>query len=305
MTQARVCVLDAGTPGIPRDHGRFNVNGPSVLAAPEWMPERPGRYLMYFAHHVGQSIRLAAADEPAGPWRMVEPDVLNVNDTPSDRQPHIASPDVPADHRRQRFVMYFHGMVPESVGGHLPCWNVYPSLNQKTMVATSGSGRSFALVEPVVAVSPSYLRMFHTGDAWYGVAMPSQVVRSADGLRGFEYGPMLFDDDEIRHCCVSYRPDHRELEMLFTRCFEAPERIYRTVIDISGDWHQWTPGPVSEVMRPIEPWEGADEPLTPVARGLAASPQNGLRDPCLLDVGDRRWLFYAASGEHAIGVTEL
>ena len=93
--------------------------------------------------------------------------------------------------------------------------------------------------------------------------------------------------------------------MLCTRCYAAPELSYRTVIDTSRDWRDWKPGPVGEVLRPTEPWEGADEPLKPVARGLAASPQNGLRDPCLLDVGDRRWLFYAASGEHAIGVTEL
>ena len=281
------------------------MNGPSVLAAPGWMPDPPGRYLMYFAHHVGQSIRLAAAEEPTGPWRMVEPDVLNVDDTPSDRLPHIASPDVHADESGQRFVMYFHGMVPESVGGHLPCWGDYPSLNQKTMVATSSSGRGFDLVEPVTAVAPSYLRMFDGGDAWYGVAMPSQVVRSPDGLRGFEYGPMLFDDEEIRHCCVSYRAERQEFEMLFTRCFEAPERIYRTVVDTSGDWRQWAPGPVHEVMRPVEPWEGAQEPLKPVPRGLARGPQNGLRDPFVLDGDGRRWLFYAASGEHAIGVTEL
>ena len=305
VTQSRTCIIDADTPGIPHDQGRFNVNGPSVLAAPEWMPDPPGRYLMYFAHHVGQSIRLAAADEPTGPWRVVEPDVLNVDGTPSERQPHIASPDVRADHSERRFVMYFHGMVPESVGGHLPCWGTYPSLNQKTMVSTSESGRSFALIEPVAAVAPSYLRMFDAGDVWYGVAMPSQLVRSADGLRGFDYGPMLFDDDEIRHCCVSYRAARQELEMLFTRCFEAPERIYRSVIDTSADWREWTPGPVSEVMRPTEPWEGADEPLKPVPRGWALTPQNGLRDPCVLNDDGRRWLFYAASGEHAIGVTEL
>ena len=305
MTQPRVRIIDADTPGVPRDHGQFNVNGPSVLAAPDWMPDPPGRYLMYFAHHLGQSIRVAAADEPVGPWRVVEPDVLNVKDTPSDGHPHVASPDVHADESGRRFVMYFHGMVPESVGGRLPCWGTYPSLNQKTMVATSGSGRRFGLVEPVVAVAPSYLRMFDGGDAWYGVAMPSQVVRSTDGLRGFEYGPMLFDDDEIRHCCLSFRPERRELEMLFTRCYEAPERIYRTVIDTSGDWRQWTPGPVSEVMGPKEPWEGADEPLRPVPRGLASTPQNGLRDPCLLDADGRRWLFYAAAGEDALGVTEI
>ena len=188
---------------------------------------------------------------------MVDPDVLNVADTPSDRVPHIASPDVHADGARRRFVMYFHGMVPESVGGHLPCWMAYPSVNQKTMVAVASTGRGFVPVEPVVAVAPSYLRMFDRGDAWYGVAMPSQVVRSADGLSDFEYGPMLFDD-EIRHCCVTYCGEHAKIEMLFTRCYEAPECIYRSMIDAS-DWRTWTPGPVTELLRPTEDCEGASE----------------------------------------------
>ena len=148
--------------------------------------------------------------------------------------------------------------------------------------------------------------MFHAGDAWYGVAMPSQVVRSVDGLRGFTYGADAVRrrrDPPLLRVVPAGAPGTGDA--VHFRCFEAPERIYRTLIDTSGDWHQWTPGPVSEVMRPTEPWEGADEPLKPVARGLAASPQNGLRDPCLLEAGGRRWLYYAASGEHAIGVTEL
>ena len=41
-------------------------------------------------------------------------------------------------------------------------------------------------------------------------------------------------------------------ELLFIRHYEAPERIYRTVIDASGDWRCWTPGPVTELMRPTE-----------------------------------------------------
>lgn len=37
----------------------------------------------------------------------------------------------------------------------------------------------------------------------------------------------------------------------------------------------------------------------------AANRQNGLRDPYVLADGGRRWLFYAAAGEDAIGVTEI
>lgn len=37
----------------------------------------------------------------------------------------------------------------------------------------------------------------------------------------------------------------------------------------------------------------------------AASRQNGLRDPYVLADGGRRWLFYTAAGEDAIGITEI
>ena len=83
-------------------------------------------------------------------------------------------------------------------------------------------------------------------------------------------------------------------------------RIYRTVIDISGTWTTWTPGPVTEIMRPTEAWEGADLPCEPAPRGPALQRQNGLRDPYLFeDTGGRRWLFYAAAGEDSLGVTEI
>ena len=36
-----------------------NINGPTVVRAPAWLARPLGRYYMYFAHHMGQSIRLA------------------------------------------------------------------------------------------------------------------------------------------------------------------------------------------------------------------------------------------------------
>ena len=309
MTQTRIRIIDATTPGVPRDHDRFNVNGPSVLPAPGWMPAPPGRYLMFFAHHLGLSIRLAAADDPTGPWRVVEPDVLHVDDTPSDRQPHIASPDVHADDRRQRFVMYFHGMVPSDVGGHLACWGTYPTLNQKTMVTTSHSGRHFALVEPVTAVAPSYLRMFDAGDAWYGVAMPSQVVRSADGLRGFEYGPMLFDDDEIRHCCLSHRPERQRTGDAVHTLLRGPRaHLPHRDRHSRATGASWSPGPGQRGHAPEQShWEGADEALKPAFRGAGRSrlARTAFATRSSSPTGGRRWLFYAAAGEYALGVTEI
>ena len=67
----------------------------------------------------------------------------------------------------------------------------------------------------------------------------------------------------------------------------------------------WTPTEPVEVLRPVEPWEGADQPVEPTVRGPAFRPQNGLRDPFVFDDGEERWLFYAAAGEFALGITRL
>ena len=58
-----------------------NINGPSLLRMPDWAPGRRGAYHLYFAHHKGRSIRLAHANDLAGPWRMHPDPVLHVADS--------------------------------------------------------------------------------------------------------------------------------------------------------------------------------------------------------------------------------
>ena len=60
-----------------------NINGPSLVRAPSWLPNRLGEYYLYFAHHEGGFIRLAVADELQGPWRIYSPGVLDVRATES------------------------------------------------------------------------------------------------------------------------------------------------------------------------------------------------------------------------------
>jgi hypothetical protein len=55
-----------------------NINGPSLIRAPEWLDNPPGKYLLYFAHHEGRSIRLAFSDHLTGPWRTVTPGPLEL-----------------------------------------------------------------------------------------------------------------------------------------------------------------------------------------------------------------------------------
>jgi len=147
--------------GLPDDG--WNLNGPSPIALPDWLPpdrraSPDARYYLYFAHHGGRYIRMAWARDVEGPYRLFNVDRrsgpspgrgvfdLELGESPGalrfdngvEVHDHVASPDVHLDHENRRFVMYFHGptnstapVVPGETGG------------QKSLVATSASGLNF------------------------------------------------------------------------------------------------------------------------------------------------------------------
>ncbi len=144
--------------GIPDDG--TNINGPSVIAIPDWVPENRranahARYYLYFSHHGGRSIRMAWAELVTGPYRLYNPPlpagrrgVLSLPDT--DGRPllrfangvevfsHIASPNVHLDETNRRFVLYFHGETNTTT----PPPHAFTG-PQKTLVATSATGLNF------------------------------------------------------------------------------------------------------------------------------------------------------------------
>ncbi|WP_372622260.1 hypothetical protein [Falsiroseomonas sp.] len=305
-------------PGMDARMGA-NVQGPSMIRVPEWVPGALGRYYLYFADHKGSYIRLAYADAPEGPWRMHEPGSLDLRDSlfpteppPPDESrrerlpgnappgtagmlapeieashPHIASPDVHVDHANRRVVMYYHGLVG---------WDV-----QRTRVAISADGLSFRARPELLG--PSYFRVFRHGGAHYALAMPGILFRSADGLSGFERGPELFNPRQ-RHTAVLLRGD--VLHVFWTQVGDVPERILHSRIPLVGDWRAWrVAGEAEEVLRPEEAWEGAGLPLLPSFRGAVAGPVNQLRDPAVFEEDGRLYLLYAVQGEAGIAIAEL
>ena len=296
-----------------------NIQGPSMIRIPEWVPSRLGEYYLYFADHKGSYIRLAYADRPAGPWRIHPPGSLQLGQSrfltepPKVTQeefakfeerwkqsgiqmshdllseittPHIASPDVHVDLEARRIVMYFHGL--DAVG------------TQVTRVATSPDGVTFT-AQPQV-LGRSYLRVFRHRGMTYGLAMPGQLYRSRDGFRDFETGPSLFNP-HMRHAALLKRRDH--LSVFWTQVGEAPERIYVSQIDLSGDWLGWKEGDAVEILRPERDWEGADAPLVPSIRSTAYGHVNQLRDPAIFEEDYRVYLLYAVAGESGIAIAEL
>jgi hypothetical protein len=296
-----------------------NIQGPSLIRMPRWIEDRLGDYYLYFADHKGGYIRLAYADRPTGPWTVHPPGALQLGQsrflteppvvTPEQlgqfearwkargaamshdllseiTTPHIASPDVHVDHVSRRIVMYFHGL--DGVG------------TQVTRVATSRNGIDFE-AQPQI-LGPSYMRIFAHRGMIYALAMPGQLFRSADGMDGFEPGPVLFNPN-LRHAALWKRGD--ELLVFWTQVGEAPERILLSRIDLAGDWHGWTDSPPVEVLRPERSWEGADAPLTPSVRSTAYGTVNQLRDPAIFEEDGRTYLLYAVAGESGIAIAEI
>lgn len=263
-----------------------NINGPSLIRVPDWLPNPLGRYYLYFAHHTGPCIRLAYADSLEGPWQIHAAGTLRLED--AHFIDHIASPDVHADVERRELRMYYHGLlVPE---GH----------QQGTRVALSCDGLSFTARKELLGAP--YMRVFRWGGMYYALAMPGIFFRSADGLTAFERGPTLFTRD-FRHCALLLRGNL--LHVFFTVVGEAPERILHAAIDLTPDWLDWQVDGRQSLLEPEQDWEGATLPLAPSVRGPIMDPARQLRDPAIFEEDGRTYLLYSVAGERGIAIAEL
>ncbi|MDP7639645.1 MAG: hypothetical protein QGG73_08005 [Candidatus Hydrogenedentes bacterium] len=313
-----------GNPIIPPNLGPrigSNVQGPSLIRVPDWLPDPLGKYYLYFADHKGSYIRLAYADELTGPWNIYDPGTLQLEQShfrteparipeqareqiekgrwaaapvegvpeplDSATRPHIASPDVHVRDDRREIVMYYHGLEDFSL--------------QRTRVATSKDGIRFDAREPLLATS--YLRTFRHDGQWYSMSMPGIFYRSADGISGFEAGSLRLFPTTMRHSALLKRGGM--MYIFWTRVGDAPEHILFTTVDIRGDWSAWTASDPVSVLRPEERWEGADCPLVPSVRDAINVRVNQLRDPAIFEEDGRVYLLYSVAGEAGIGIAEI
>ena len=297
----------------------MNIQGPSLIQTPDWLPGRLGTYYLYFADHKGSYIRLAYADDLAGPWQVHPPGSLHLTESgfptiPPNvdaetlarfeaqyrargttishdilseiTTPHIASPDVHVDAAQRRIVLYFHGL--NGIG------------DQISRVAVSPDGIHFTARPEVIG--RSYMRIFQHDGMTYALTMPGTLSRSRDGLGGFEPGPTLFNPN-MRHATVLKRDG--ALWVFWTQVGDTPERILLSCIALNGDWEGWHDEPAVEVLRPERDWEGAAAPNLPSVRSTAYGLVNQLRDPCIFEEGGATYLLYAVGGESGIAIARL
>ena len=138
------------------------------------------------------------------------------------------------------------------------------------------------------------MRVFAHDGYTHAMSMPGQFYRSRDPLGGFEAGPLLFNRN-MRHAGLLKRGP--TLFVFWTQVGDVPDRIFLSLIDLSGDWMLWSETDPVEMLRPAYNWEGADAPLEPSVRSTAYGHMNQLRDPAIFEDAWRVFLLYAVAGE--------
>ena len=263
-----------------------NVNGPSLIRVPEWLPGARGRYYLYFAAHEGDRIRLATADSLAGPWRVEPSGTLRLDQTSFGG--HVASPDVHVDDANRHIRMYFHGCC------------VGEEHRQFTGVAASEDGLYFRVESE--RLGKAYWRVFEYGGWYYALEMPGRFLRSRDPFGPFTQGPALFPR-QMRHSAVLVRGD--TLWVFWTRVRDCPERVLVSRIDLRPNWMEWRASRPRTCLTPEQAWEGGDLPLSRSRRGLATAPEHALRDPAVFEDGAAAYLLYAVAGESGLAIARL
>ncbi len=278
----RTLLIHPDMPGLEPEKGFHDINGPSLIRVPDWIENPLGRYYLYFAHHNGSYIRMAYADNLAGPYTIYKPGVLHLENTIF--RSHIASPDVHIDDENHRLIMYFHGPYPE--GG------------QQTAMSESTDGLNFAAHD--VRLGTSYFRVFKWNDMFYASAF-SKIYRSPDRNKPFELRKTDFFPWRVRHTAILLKGD--DMWVFQSRYGDAPEHIMVSTLKLTPDWNEWTPSEPVTVLKPEKDFEGVDEPIEPSAGGLSRGPVHQLRDPAIYREDDRIYLLYSVAGEYGIAIT--
>lgn len=284
-------IIHGGMPGLEGERGA-NINGPSLIRVPDWVPAPLGRYYLYFAHHGGHYLRMAYSDSITGPWSvLLEPGVLHMDDAPGSK--HIASPDVVIDEDSRQLRMYFHQPV-EGQG-------------QRSFVALSEDGLQWR-VEPET-LGLFYFRVFQRSVAqdntYYAFCRNADVggqwCRSTDGLTPFEEGHDILPG--CRHAASWVDGD--VLHLFYSLAGDRPERILVSQVDLSTDWAEWEPSPAQVVLEPTLEWEGGRLPLEESHWGRVTHPVRQLRDPGIYAEDGQLYLLYSGAGEQNLGIVRL
>lgn len=266
-----------------------NINGPSLIKVPDWLPDPLGKYYLYFSHHIGPDIRLAYADELSGPWKIYAPGVLNVDNAHFIE--HIASPDVHIDDEKQEIKMFYHGLLHPV--GHA----------QGTRVALSSDGINFKAQSPLCG--PAYFRVFEYRSKCFAWTMGGHFLRAIkpDGISRFIPGPQAGFPPHTRHGAVKLVGD--VLQVYFSCALDTPEQIYMCEVDLTPHWTQWKASAPIEILKSEMDYEGGDLAVEKSKYGAIHRRAHQLRDPAIFEDNGETYLLYSVAGESGIAIARI
>ena len=282
-----------------------NVNGPSLIKTPNWLPNCLGRYYLYFGHHFGQNIRMAFSNDLTGPWIVYKGGILDLKETPFTQErpnvkqpqwateegidglyPHIASPDVHINASEKSLEMFFHGLDHDG--------------EQRSLCALSNDGLTWWVQSE--RINQTYLRAFNYKNTRYALGCGGQILKqNSDGI--FQLGPWSFGDRGHRHAGVLVRGDN--LYVVWTRIGDTPEHILYSTIGMSYDWRDWRATEGQVILKPKFDWEGANLPISTSTVGGLTKQEHALRDPFLFEQSEEVYIVYTGGGENSIGIAKL
>lgn len=270
-----------------------NFQGPTVIKVPSWVPGRLGDYYMYFAAHNGHYIRLAYANNLAGPWTNYAPGSLKDTQVAPFTNT-IASPDIHIFDSTGKIRMYFHT-------------DSYPgSTEQWSGVAESTDGINFTL-SSTQNIAKYYMRVFQWAGSFFGLqkgwsTAPAELGVSTNGIAKFNFIKTM-SQGSVRHMGTLLKGNI--LLVFFSRIGDAPERIFLSTIDLAaGAPSTWDFSNAIEVLRPTLAFEGANYPIVASYKGPATN-VNEVRDPFVFEEGGKTYLYYTVAGESGIAMAEL
>jgi hypothetical protein len=322
--------------------GSNNINGPSLIRTPDWLPGRKGRYYLYFAHHKGKHIRMAYADELQGPWQLYRPGVLRLEQAGLPVEP--APPAVlstldfmwaqyPSPILRDFLRLAYtasvvdkaereaRGLAPSaSASAHVASPEVivdhdskrvlmlYHGLDdfgvQTSRLAVSRDGLHFAAPAQQADLPVAYLRGFDFRGQHYLIGMPGVLLRAEARQGPFELRRRPLLPPTARHTALLRC--ERTLHIFWSNAGDAPEQILHSQVNLVEDWNEWKASRPQPVLIPKMAWEGAELPARPSLRGELNTAVNELRDPAVFrDSDGSLWLLYTGGGEQAIGLARL